>query len=179
VRGYLNPPPRGDYLIALGSNQRHPRHGDPRRVLAAALATLAGTVTVVAAAPTLASPAIGPSRRRYANSAALIETPLAPPALLAELKRIERAFGRRPGQRWGARVLDLDIVLWKGGRWRGGARRAWLQVPHPHYHARDFVLTPATRIAPRWRDPRTGLRLAHLAHRLARPATLDLAPHPA
>ena len=170
MRGHLTAPAPWRYLIALGSNRRHPRHGDPRRVLAAALATLAGTVTVVAAAPTVASPALGPSRRRYANTAAVIETPLAPPALLADLKRIECAYGRRPGQRWGARVLDLDIVLWEGGRWRGGARRSWLQIPHPHYRRRGFVLTPAARIAPRWRDPHTGLRLVHLAHRLARNA---------
>ena len=44
---------------------------------------------------------------------------LDPPAMLAALKAIERDFGRRAGRRWGARVLDLDIVAWSGGRVRG------------------------------------------------------------
>src|SRR6185437_2579654 len=100
------------YLIALGSNQRHPRFGTPRRVLAAALERLeAEGVRVIAAAPPIETDPIGPSIRRYANSAAVIETALEPEALLALLKRVEREFGRRPGgQRWRARVLDLDIV---------------------------------------------------------------------
>jgi 2-amino-4-hydroxy-6-hydroxymethyldihydropteridine diphosphokinase len=105
------------FLVALGSNQRHPRFGAPRRVLAAALERLeAKGVRVIAAAPPIETDPVGPSIRRYANSAAVIETDLEPEALLALLKRIEREFGRRPGgQRWRARVLDLDLVLWSGG----------------------------------------------------------------
>jgi 2-amino-4-hydroxy-6-hydroxymethyldihydropteridine diphosphokinase len=105
------------YLIALGSNQRHARFGSPRRVLAAALERLrAEGVRVIAAAPIIETDPIGPSIRRYANSAAVIETGLEPQPLLALLKRIERAFGRRPGgQRWRARVIDLAIILGSGG----------------------------------------------------------------
>jgi 2-amino-4-hydroxy-6-hydroxymethyldihydropteridine diphosphokinase len=105
------------YLIALGSNRRHARFGPPRRVLAAALERLeAEGVRVIAAAPAIETAPVGPSIRRYANSAAVIETALEPGPLLALLKRIERAFGRRAGgQRWRARVLDLDVILWSGG----------------------------------------------------------------
>ncbi len=116
------------YLIALGSNARHARFGAPRRVLAAALERLAAEgVRVIAAAPVIETEPVGPSIRRYANSAAVIETALDPEALLALLKRLEREFGRRPGgRRWRARVLDLDLVLWSGGvfplPFRGGAR---------------------------------------------------------
>src|SRR4029079_3441069 len=117
------------YLIALGSNQRHARFGPPRRVLAAALERLAAEgVRVISAAPAIETDPIGPSIRRYANSAAVIETALEPEALLALLKQIESEFGRRPGgQRWRARVLDLDVVLWSGGAYAS----ADLTIPHP------------------------------------------------
>lgn len=158
---------RQRYLIALGSNVRHHRHGPPERVLAAALDALARRgMAVLHAAPVLRSAAVGPSLRRYANAAGLIETGLDPEALLAELKAIERIFGRRSGgQRWTSRVLDLDIVLWSGGPWAS----ADLSVPHPLFRRRHFVLKPAAAIAPDWRDPLTGLTLRQLAARLARP----------
>jgi 2-amino-4-hydroxy-6-hydroxymethyldihydropteridine diphosphokinase len=105
------------------------------------------------------------SVRRYANSAAVIETTLAPDGLLAALKQVERGFGRtRGGQRWAARVLDLDIVLWDGGAWSSPG----LIVPHIAFRTRDFVLGPAARLAPHWRDPLSGLTLRQLAGRLNR-----------
>lgn len=155
------------YLIALGSNQRHHRHGAPERVLAAALAAMdkAGVVSL-AVAPVLRSDPVGPSRRRYANGVALVETRLDPPTLLARLKHIEHDFGRRPGgQRWASRVIDLDIVLWSGGAWVSHG----LVIPHPQFRRRNFVLAPAAAIAPAWRDPLTGLTLRQLAARLNRP----------
>ncbi|WP_017671487.1 2-amino-4-hydroxy-6-hydroxymethyldihydropteridine diphosphokinase [Blastomonas sp. AAP53] len=155
------------YLIALGSNRRHHRIGAPARVLQAALVALASEgMDVAAAAPVIETPPIGPSLRRYANSAAIIRTPLLPDALLALLKRVEGRFGRRRGQRWSARTLDLDIILWSGGSWVSA--RPTLIVPHPAYRRRDFVLRPASMLAPRWRDPLTGLTLAQLHHRATR-----------
>ena len=152
------------YLIALGSNQRHARFGAPRRVLAAALERLkAEGLRVVAAAPPIETDPIGPSIRRYANSAAVIETRLEPEALLALLKRLEREFGRRPGgQRWRARVLDLDVVLWSGGPYASAA----LTIPHRLFRERVFVLAPALALAPGWRDPVTGATVRQLHARL-------------
>ncbi len=154
------------YLIALGSNQRHHRHGPPEQVLRAALATLAAEAgAVLAAAPLIRSAPIGPSRRRYANGAALIESRLEPDELLDLLKAIEAEFGRRnSGQRWSARVLDLDIVLWSGGAWSSPG----LTIPHREFRGRDFVLKPAAAIAPDWRDPLTGLSLRQLYRRSER-----------
>ncbi|MXP40514.1 2-amino-4-hydroxy-6-hydroxymethyldihydropteridine diphosphokinase [Altererythrobacter soli] len=154
------------YLIALGSNVRHPRHGRPQDVLSAALERLGGEgLKIAASAPAIASDPIGPSIRRYANSAVIVETPLDPSALLALLKRIEREFGRRPGgQRWRARVLDLDIVLWSGGPYVDRT----LTIPHRLFRERDFVLRPASAIAPQWRDPVSGLTLRQLHARLTR-----------
>ena len=154
------------YLVALGSNRRHPRHGAPRTVIRAALRVLGDQgLHVASVAPMMTSAPLGPSLRRYANTAAVIETTLDPPAFLAALKAIERAFGRRSGgQRWSARVLDLDIVLWSGGIWRTRS----LTIPHPAFRSRDFVLVPTLKVARTWRDPVTALTIAHLAARLTR-----------
>ena len=135
-------------------------------MLRAALAQLPGKLEAVA--PIVASRPLGPSLRCYANSTAVIATKLDPDDLLARLKQIERQFGRKPGgQRWTARVLDLDIVLWSGGPWSSPS----LTVPHPAFRERLFVLQPACTIAPAWRDPITGLTLRQLAARLTRRLT--------
>ena len=136
-------------------------------MLAAALERLEREgVRVLAAAPVIHTDAIGPSLRRYANSAALVETALEPPALLALAKRIERDFGRRGGgQRWASRVIDLDLVLWSGGCFAGPG----LTIPHPLFRTRAFVLGPAVAVAPRWRDPITGRTLRQLRARLLHP----------
>jgi 2-amino-4-hydroxy-6-hydroxymethyldihydropteridine diphosphokinase len=165
--------PRTSYAIALGSNRRHGRHGAPDRVLRAALAAMADAgLTIEACAPILQSAAIGPAGRGFANSVAIVSTTLDPPALLALLKRIEGAFGRRRGRRWGARVLDLDIAMWSGGRWPSGVRHAGagrLAVPHSQIARRDFVLAPLTKIAPDWRDPWSARSVRQLRARLRRP----------
>jgi 2-amino-4-hydroxy-6-hydroxymethyldihydropteridine diphosphokinase len=153
------------YLIALGSNVRHHRHGLPPAVLRAALADLAAAgIAVERASHVVTTAPLGPSPRRYANAAALIATDLAPGPLLRRLKAIERRFGRRGGRRWSSRVLDLDIVLWSGGAWSGPG----LIVPHIAFRERRFVLDPAAAIAPLWRDPVSGLTLRQLAGRYAR-----------
>jgi 2-amino-4-hydroxy-6-hydroxymethyldihydropteridine diphosphokinase len=107
--------------------------------------------------------AIGGAGRDFANAVALIESSLEPPAMLRRLKAIERDFGRRRGKHWAARVLDLDIGLWSGGRFR--SRR--LAIPHYGLENRSFVLQPLAAIAPGWRV-RGPLTARHLAHRLAR-----------
>lgn len=155
------------YLIALGSNRRHRIHGCPQAVLAAALVALSKAgLTLDRAGPVVQSVPLGPSRRRYANSSVLVTGKLEPDELLVLLKQIERRFGRRSGgQRWGSRVLDLDIVLWSGGAWAGPG----LVVPHPGFRERGFVLDPASAVVPDWRDPLTGLTVRQLAFRRRRP----------
>ncbi|MFM5907010.1 MAG: 2-amino-4-hydroxy-6-hydroxymethyldihydropteridine diphosphokinase [Novosphingobium sp.] len=155
------------YLIALGSNQRHPRFGDPRKVLAAALKEMQGKgLSLLTVSPVYVSAPVGPSLRRYANGAALIETALDPEALLAHLQAIEARFGRkRRGQPWRARVLDLDIVLWS----RGAFAAPRLTLPHVQFRHRAFVLQPAQTIAADWRDPISGFTIRQLHSRLTRP----------
>jgi 2-amino-4-hydroxy-6-hydroxymethyldihydropteridine diphosphokinase len=159
---------RTTYAIALGSNRRHGRHGAPAGVLRAALHALAERgVTVERVSPIHHTSAVGPAGRAFANAVALVSTPLDPPRLLAELKGIERRFGRRPGRRWGPRVLDLDIILWSEGCWEGGGKTG-LVVPHPAMRERGFVLQPLAEIAPAWRDPISGATIRQLLARHAR-----------
>lgn len=136
-------------------------------MLAAALSALvAAGLEIICVAPIVRSAPVGPSARRYANSAAIIRSKSDPPDLLRLLKRIENVFGRRQGgQPWGARVLDLDIVLWEGACWSSPG----LTIPHIGFRDRAFVLGPAIAIAPGWRDPIRRLTLRQLHARLTRP----------
>jgi 2-amino-4-hydroxy-6-hydroxymethyldihydropteridine diphosphokinase len=146
------------YAIAIGSN-RPGRHGPPEAELRAVIAALE---PVLAVSPIFSTVPIGPSTRRFANAALILDSAETPPELLARLKAVERAFGRRSGRRWGARVVDLDIILWSGGMWSD----ATLSVPHRAFRSRRFVLDPLVRLVPEWRDPVTGLTVRQLAIRL-------------
>lgn len=150
--------PSHRYAIALGSNRRG-RHGAPAAELRAALIEIGG---IIALSPVRATTPVGPSNRRFANMVAIIASNEPPPALLVRLKAIERDFGRRRGRVWGARVIDLDIILWTGGPWSD--RR--LTIPHPRFRDRDFVLAPLAAVAGGWRDPLTGHSVRQLRHRL-------------
>ncbi len=111
---------------------------------------------------TVASKPVGPSRRQYANAAILVASPLDPPDMLTKLQAVEKRYGRqRRGQPWRARPIDLDIILWDGGAWNSRE----LTIPHPVFHERNFVLGPASEVAPHWRDPNTGLTMRQLAAR--------------
>lgn len=161
------------YLIAFGSNQRHPLIGMPANVIDQAVAALeTADVDVFAVSPFVQSAAIGPSRRRYLNAAAILSSPLSPPHLLELMLSVEAHFGRqRRGQRWRARTLDLDIILWSGGMWASDDPP--LAIPHPAMRFRRFVLCPAAAIAPQWRDPLTNRSIRQLFHVLKRPKPLD------
>ena len=153
------------HAIALGSNRRHGRHGGPAGVIRAALHALSALGTVELVSDICSTPALGPAGREFANAVAILASDLAPDALLDELKAIERAFGRRPGRRWGPRVLDLDIILWSEGPWGGPGP----VVPHPEFRDRNFVLVPLAQVAPGWRDPIGGATVRQLLARCRRP----------
>ena len=151
------------YAIAIGSNRRHIRYGAPTAVVAGAIAALDAAFELFAASPLIINPAVGGAGREFANGVVLVEAHLAPDAMLAAVKAIERGFGRRPGKRWGTRVLDLDLVAWSGGRF--ASRR--LVIPHPRLAERDFVLGPLSAIAPDWHLI-GALNARHLAARLGK-----------
>lgn len=94
----------------------------------------------------------------YLNAVAVGETTLGPAELLDRLLRIERERGReRPSAR-AARTLDLDLILY-GDRI---VHADHLDVPHPRFRERHFVLEPLCEIAPDLRDPVTQLTIGEL-----------------
>uniref|UniRef100_E6Q7U5 2-amino-4-hydroxy-6-hydroxymethyldihydropteridine diphosphokinase n=1 Tax=mine drainage metagenome TaxID=410659 RepID=E6Q7U5_9ZZZZ len=87
----------------------------------------------------------------FINAVARIETALAPRALLASLQAIERRLGRVPGERWGPRAIDLDILLYDDLGFEDDA----LRIPHRDLFERAFVLVPLAEIDASfeaWRD---------------------------
>ncbi|MEE9434860.1 MAG: 2-amino-4-hydroxy-6-hydroxymethyldihydropteridine diphosphokinase [Sphingorhabdus sp.] len=167
------------YLIALGSNERCRHLGNPQKIVRHALDALEmPDIDVFVSSPIIPSHPLGPSRREYANAAALIVSPLDPPRLLSRLQAVEAHFGRnRRGQKWRARTLDIDIILWSGGIWTSSSPP--LAIPHPEFHGRGFVLEPAAKIAGTMRDPLTGLTIRQLHSRFLHPKPLDRRAKPA
>jgi len=90
---------------------------------------------------------VGPSDKPYLNQAVEILTDRTAIGLLIEAKRLEAAAGRRPGIRWGARALDVDLLT-IGGEC---IRTPCLTVPHPATAGRAFALAPLRDIAPSFR----------------------------
>ncbi len=80
----------------------------------------------------------------FANACALVETSLAPLALLDLVKGMEVAMGRQPGERWGPRLIDIDILFMAGIKFD----HPRLRLPHPGLLDRAFVLVPLAEIAP-------------------------------
>jgi 2-amino-4-hydroxy-6-hydroxymethyldihydropteridine diphosphokinase len=141
-------------FIGLGSNLAH-----PRRQLAKAVARLdaIGGVRVLAVSPSyVTAPIGGTPQPDYINAVALVETSLAPRALLDRLQAIEHRQRRRRDAatpRNAPRTLDLDLLIYDARRMRS----ARLTVPHPRMHERAFVLRPLTDIVPAVRIPGRGL----------------------
>ncbi|MPT48451.1 MAG: 2-amino-4-hydroxy-6-hydroxymethyldihydropteridine diphosphokinase [Sphingobium sp.] len=155
------------YIIALGSNQPRSRTRPPTRLVEEAIEALSiAPFRLLARSPIIETPPLGPSKRRYANAAIMVETAqFLPDTLLRHLKAMERAAGRRPGLRWSSRPLDLDIIAWGGGRWISPG----LTVPHKEWSKRIFVLEPVCAIAPRWKDPKSGKSVRQMLATLKKP----------
>ncbi|MFN3875751.1 MAG: 2-amino-4-hydroxy-6-hydroxymethyldihydropteridine diphosphokinase [Flavobacteriales bacterium] len=135
-------------LLLLGGNR-----GDPIEAFAKAEALLerrAGRVTA-RSRDHLTEPWGFTDERLFLNRALLVESALAPTALMETLLGIEADLGRaRPeAGRYGPRTIDIDILL-IGGR---VIHAPTLTVPHPRFHERPFALGPAADIAPGWVHP--------------------------
>ena len=95
--------------------------------------------------PLYRSRPLGPAGQPdYVNAVAWVQTALEAHALLDGLQAIELAHSRVRGERWGARTLDLDLLIY--GDRRIDSER--LVVPHPQMHCRAFVLVPLHDVAP-------------------------------
>lgn len=96
---------------------------------------------------------VGPVKQPwFLNAVVASETDLDPKGLLSVCKRIEREIGRKKGIRFGPRVVDIDILLYRQQVIDEGE----LLIPHPQMCQRKFMLIPLIEIAPNIRDPKTG-----------------------
>ncbi len=174
--------------VALGANL-----GDPASTLVAVRPLLEMLLQPLAEAagrcrwsPLFRTAPVGgpPDQPDYLNAVVLLEglRPDADPQmLLLELQGLERRFGRERRERWGPRLLDLDL-LWCGGQ---VCRQGELELPHPRLAQRAFVLAPLAAIDARLlpplpdQPPRScGERLADLLARGAEPPPEPLPPRP-
>jgi 2-amino-4-hydroxy-6-hydroxymethyldihydropteridine diphosphokinase len=138
-------------LIGIGGNLESARSGAPRNTLSAALAALEaeGICTSRRSGWYRSEPIPRSDQPWFVNAVASLTTELAASELLAVLQAVETRFGRAPGERNSARVLDLDLL-----DYRGEVRETpSLILPHPRLHQRRFVLIPLAEIAPDWRHP--------------------------
>ncbi|MEM6306745.1 MAG: 2-amino-4-hydroxy-6-hydroxymethyldihydropteridine diphosphokinase [Pseudomonadota bacterium] len=159
-------------IIALGANLPVDQTA-PQATLYSAMDTLDQKMTLLSRSLIYRTPAFpvnnGPD---FANACVLVETAFESDQLLQVLHDIENAFGRVRAQRWGARVLDLDLIA-HGNRvtpdiatynhWRLMDADAQMHqtpdqliLPHPRVQDRAFVLGPLRDIAPDWQHPIIG-----------------------
>ena len=110
-------------------------------------------------------PVGGPPQGAYLNTVVELTTSLAPRSLLELLKDIERRLGRRgTGERWGPRVIDLDLLLCDDVV----MHEPDLTLPHPRLHERRFVLEPMAQLAPALQHPTIKQSIAVLLERTGR-----------
>jgi 2-amino-4-hydroxy-6-hydroxymethyldihydropteridine diphosphokinase len=136
--------------VAIGSNLGSPRD----RVLEAMerLAAVSAPNTLLRSHLYLSRPMGPQDQPDFVNAAVGLLTQLTPQQLLAVLLDIERSMGRNRCERWGPRVIDLDLV------WMVDAavNEPGLTVPHPGVSIRNFVLYPLADIAPTLMIPGLG-----------------------
>lgn len=126
--------------IGIGSNL-----GDPPANVRRAFSALARAGTVVATSRLYASKPWGKTDQPdFCNAVALLETGLSARDLLGELKELERELGRVPGERWGPRLIDLDILTYGDQK----VDEEDLRIPHPRLYERAFALVPLAEVEP-------------------------------
>jgi 2-amino-4-hydroxy-6-hydroxymethyldihydropteridine diphosphokinase len=136
--------------VAIGSNLDSPRE----RVLEAIerMMTLNATRLMVRSRLYLTRPMGPQDQPNFVNAAVGLLTQLTPQELLSGLKGIELSMGRERQQRWGPRIIDLDL-LWMID---SPVSEPGLTVPHPGVSTRNFVLYPLADIAPTIKIPKVG-----------------------
>jgi 2-amino-4-hydroxy-6-hydroxymethyldihydropteridine diphosphokinase len=164
ARGYALEPML-DAVVGLGSNL-----GDRRATLSAAARELETFGRVVARSALYETDPVGPPQPRYLNAAVLFQTHLTAEPLLEALLAVEAKLGRIRRERWGPRVIDLDI-LWVDGE---SVRTPALTVPHPSLRERPFALRPLLDVAPSARDPNDGTAYAAVLTSLDATGVLEM-----
>jgi 2-amino-4-hydroxy-6-hydroxymethyldihydropteridine diphosphokinase len=141
--------------IALGSNL-----GKSIETLENSLKILNNTpgITLQATSSWYETKPVGPPQPDYINGCALLEVEQTPEELLVLLLAIELQFGRVRNERWQARTIDLDLLLYDDLI----LDRPNLQIPHPRMTQRAFVLVPLAEIQGDRIEPRSGKTISEL-----------------
>lgn len=135
-------------FIGIGSNI-----GNRIENCARAVELLSSHASAVELSSVYSSEPVGlPNQPDFINLVAMVKTHLNPYDLLGELLYIERRMGRVRKERWGPRVIDLDLLFYEDLV----ISDEGLILPHPRAHERGFVLVPLCEIAPRLRHPVLG-----------------------
>lgn len=144
----------------LGNRRAHLEYARRR------LSETRGVRGLVMSDPVETAPVGGPLQQEpFYNAAILLETTLRPRPLLDLLLEIERERGRVRREHWGPRTLDLDLLFYGDQL----IDEPGLQVPHPRFAERRFVLEPLAQIAPDYVDPRSGQTVSQLLASLGEP----------
>jgi 2-amino-4-hydroxy-6-hydroxymethyldihydropteridine diphosphokinase len=150
-------------LIALGSNL-----GDRQRNLETAILHLSrhSQIHQITHSTWVETDPVGgpPGQQQYLNGAAVLETSLDPVALLRVLWTVEAGLGRERQRHWGARTMDLDLLLFD----QVVLTTPELVLPHPRMAWRRFVLAPAAQVAPDMVHPTTWWTIGQLLDHLNR-----------
>ncbi len=155
---------RGDrpVFVGAGANLPHPSYASPRETLQAALLELdrRGARVLRYSRWYRTAPVPVSDQPWFVNVVAEIKTFLSADDLLATLHEIEDLFGRVRSVPNAARLIDLDLLDYRGEISAPGSGRAVL--PHPRMAGRAFVLRPLADLAPRWRHPVSGATIGAL-----------------
>jgi 2-amino-4-hydroxy-6-hydroxymethyldihydropteridine diphosphokinase len=144
-------------FVGVGANL-----GDPVAGVREAIAALAGLpqTRLVASSSLYRTAPLGyTAQDDFVNAACLLETDLAPRALLDRLRAIEAAAGRERPFKDAPRTLDLDLLLYGDE----AIAEPGLAVPHPRLHERAFALAPVVELDPACVIPGRGLAREWLA----------------
>jgi 2-amino-4-hydroxy-6-hydroxymethyldihydropteridine diphosphokinase len=130
----------GDVYLLLGSNV-----GERGANLARASALISQNINVIRKQSGIYETAAWgkTDQSAFLNQAVMIQTDISAVSLLSMLKNIEKSVGRVDTEKWGPRVIDIDILFY-------GAeiiQTPDLQVPHPYLPVRRFALLPLAEIA--------------------------------
>ena len=164
---------RRSIFIGVGANLDHPTYGAPRSALEAALEELGRRgVSVLQVSPWYRTAPVPVSAQPwYVNAVAEVATDLPADRLLAVLHEVETAFGRVRTVPNAARMIDLDLLDFRGEIAAGGPGKATL--PHPRIEGRAFVLRPLADLAPEWRHPVSGTPIQALLAALPAGQTIE------
>ena len=149
-------------FVGAGANLPHPSFASPRDTLQAALIELdrRGARVVRCSRWYRTAPVPASDQPWFVNVVAEIATSLSADDLLVILHEIEDLFGRVRSVPNAARLIDLDLLDYRGEMSAPGSGRAVL--PHPRMAGRAFVLRPLADLAPHWRHPVSGATIGDL-----------------